>query len=63
MINLDLSKAILWGDGALGLLAALVGGWLYVSGLVFFRLGQRHSGGRLPRSENSRAWPTSQRWP
>ena len=33
MINLDLSKAILWGGSALGLLAALVAGWLYVSGL------------------------------
>lgn len=33
MINLDLSKALLWGGGILGLLAALVAGWLYVSGL------------------------------
>jgi len=33
MINLDLSKALLWGGGALGLIAALVAGWLYVSNL------------------------------
>ena len=33
MINLDLSKALLWGGGALGVIAALVAGWLYVSGL------------------------------
>ena len=33
MINLDLSKAVLWGGGILGLLAALFAGWLYISGL------------------------------
>lgn len=33
MINFDLSKALLWGGGALGLIAAVVAGWLYVSGL------------------------------
>lgn len=33
MINLDLSKAILWAGGVLGLLAAVVAGWLYLSGL------------------------------
>ena len=33
MINLDLSKALLWGGGALGVITVLVASWLYVTGL------------------------------